>query len=264
MKRAISAIFVFLFLCLVAHTPSQAQFAYRTNTKPDTYSIIDWKLSPKGRVLPGLIITDLKLPAGCLLIGNDICIPAVDVDPTMPIRLPIVSLSLNEGRGYYLGFIRGIGSNNQPDIPLFMVSIIDTDRTNPSSANVIFTAEVNYFNDVVRTANGHRIYVAPRFAPGVLSSHLAVYNFPCVPLPCLPSNLSLDNVGPNQISLQPLSLALSEDEVTLWIGGVDSSTHTGGGIVIVDTGINSSQGNRTGRPRVVGFISCPNLGPVCK
>lgn len=243
--------------CLLVCEPVNAQFAYRTNAKADMYSIIDWN---KNDIFP----TDLGMPSGCVLILTDSCISAVDVDPTNKLRLPIMGLRSNHHRGYYIGYLRGF-SNNGPAIPLFLATVIDT--SNPQTPTILSTIEVNYFNDAARTADSQHLYAAPVPAVGVASYFLLIYNFPCPGPICTPTQFSLNNIGPNQIKLLPLRVVLSANEDVLWVAGVDASTHSGGGIAVIDTGIGggaNGAGNGPGKkPKVIAFIPCPGLGPTC-
>lgn len=246
--RVLGAIAALVGLLMTAD-PVDAQFAYRTNTRPDTYSIIDWTARSNPQAAP--LVTDLELPTGCLLVLNGSCVPVVDSDPISRLRLPVMKLLLKRDRAYYVEYL--IVDTPTPVVPRFMVSIIDT---RPAKPVVLQTIPFRIFMDAIRTSDGRRIFALPVD----LRPLLWVYDFPCSgPFTCVPTIVDLTSIGPNQITLLPLSLALSEDEGTLWVAGVDANTRAGGGIVVVDTG-----GSKPGSVRKTqAFIPCPELGPMC-
>ena len=232
---------------LIYNAPVGAQFAYRTNTKADTYSIIDW--TAKG----GTAVIDLKLTTGCLLITNQGCIPVVDSDPITQSKLSAMSLRLYKRRGYYVDYIRV--NTSVPVIPRFEATIIDASKV--QKPKVLSTIVVRFFNDAVRTAQADRLYAAPGTTDPYSGTYLEIYDFPCASpgSGCVPKKLSLGNIGPNQIEIVPHSVALSEDEGTLWIAGVDRATNANGGIIIVDTGGGLSNQGQGKLPEIIGFIA---------
>ena len=268
LSNAFACGIVGLLSSLFPAAPAQAQFAYRSNVHADQYSVIDWK--PGGRGGGGFgggggggnIVTpfaiDMPMPAGCLVLYSDICAAATGVDPVTRVRLPSIFLLTGAARGYYAGYMRGLSS---PGVPVALATIVDT--TTPAQPLIVATVEIRYFNDAVRNFHATRVYAAP-IHDAAMAPHLSIYELPCPTANCVPTTLSLSAVGPGQIPLQPLTVALSEDERVLWVAGVDSRTNDNGGIVAIETGRQKGSFGRGNPPKIIAFIACPALGPMCR